>query len=247
MILHDLPPGTTLFRAHTPQWASRPTSGAGAAAKGGRFNREGIEALYLSLEEVTALREYQQTSPFLSPCTMCSYTVTLRRLVDLRQLHQGDSWDELWHDWREDWRHLKFDLHIERLLGCWATWCWPRATRGSCSPARRTTAAPMSSCTWIDSRTAIPSWSTIPTGGCPATNPAGSADNATPSHLSAPCRSKPYPQGIAGTHSLPCGTNRARMGCGLLTESLPADADAGDSLLHHESLRWPTNAQNPCN
>ena len=81
--------------------------------QGGRFNREGIEALYLSLEEVTALREYQQTSPFLSPCTMCSYTVTLRRLVDLRQLHQGDSWDELWHDWREDWRHLKFDLHIE--------------------------------------------------------------------------------------------------------------------------------------
>ena len=63
MILHDLPPGTTLFRAHTPQWASRPTSGAGAAAKGGRFNREGIEALYLSLEELTALREYQQTSP----------------------------------------------------------------------------------------------------------------------------------------------------------------------------------------
>ena len=35
------------------------------------------------------------------------------------------------------------------------------------------------------------------------------------------------------------------MGCGLLTESLPADADAGDSLLHHESLRWPTNTQNP--
>ena len=31
MILHDLPPGTTLFRVHTPQWASRPTSGAGAA------------------------------------------------------------------------------------------------------------------------------------------------------------------------------------------------------------------------
>ena len=114
-------------------------------------------------------------------------------------------------------------------------------------PARRTTAAPMSSCTWIDSRTAIPSWSMIPTGDCPATNPAGSADNATPSHLPAPCRSGPYPQGIAGTHSLPCGTNRARMGCGLLTDSLPADADAGDSPLHRESLPWPTNAQNPCN
>ncbi len=33
MIISDLPPGTTLFRAHTPQWASRPTSGAGAAGR----------------------------------------------------------------------------------------------------------------------------------------------------------------------------------------------------------------------
>ncbi|WP_265645381.1 RES domain-containing protein [Verminephrobacter aporrectodeae] len=70
MILADLPAGTTLFRAHAPQWASRPTSGAGAAAKGGRFNREGVEALYLSLDEITALREYQQTSSFLPPCTI---------------------------------------------------------------------------------------------------------------------------------------------------------------------------------
>jgi RES domain-containing protein len=113
MILCDLPAGTTLFRAHTPQWASRPRSGAGAAARGGRFNREGVAALYLSLEELTALREYQQTSPFLPPCTMCSYSVSLHRLVDLRQLEAGEPWDELWHDWREDWRHLKFDLHIE--------------------------------------------------------------------------------------------------------------------------------------
>src|SRR3546814_6317717 len=90
MILWDLPPGSTLFRAHTPQWASDPLSGAGAAAKGGRFNREGVEALYLSLDEVTALREYQQTSPFLPPCTMTSYTATLTGLVDLRQLHSGD-------------------------------------------------------------------------------------------------------------------------------------------------------------
>ncbi|MBV2150074.1 RES family NAD+ phosphorylase [Sphingobium sp. AS12] len=113
MILWALPLGTTLYRAHTPQWASRPLSGAGAAAKGGRFNREGVEALYLSLDDVTALREYQQTSPFLPPCTMVSYAATLTRLVDLRQLHRGAPWDDLWHDWREDWRHLKFDQHIE--------------------------------------------------------------------------------------------------------------------------------------
>lgn len=113
MILLDLPSGTTLFRAHAPQWASRPTSGAGAAMRGGRFNREGIEALYLSLEELTALREYQQTSRFLPPCTMCSYSVALRNLVDLRSLHLGPPWDDLWQDWREDWRHLKFERHIE--------------------------------------------------------------------------------------------------------------------------------------
>ena len=58
MILTDLPKGTTLYRAHTPRWADRPMSGAGAALKGGRFNREGVEALYLSLEELTALRSW---------------------------------------------------------------------------------------------------------------------------------------------------------------------------------------------
>jgi RES domain-containing protein len=113
MIFEDLPAGFTLFRAHTPEWASKPLSGAGAAARGGHFNREGVAALYFSLEEVTALREYQQTSPLLPPCTMCAYTVSLQGLVDLRQLHRGDPWHDLWHDWREDWRHLKFDLHIE--------------------------------------------------------------------------------------------------------------------------------------
>ncbi|WP_200964586.1 RES family NAD+ phosphorylase [Bosea sp. Root483D1] len=83
MILKDFPAGTLVYRAHTPEWATRPTSGAGAALKGGRFNRERVEALYLALDEVTALREYQQTSPFLPPCTICSYT--LENLVDLRR------------------------------------------------------------------------------------------------------------------------------------------------------------------
>ena len=99
MILEHFTAGTLLYRAHTPEWAGRPTSGAGAARKGGRFNREGVEALYLALDDATALREYQQTSPFLPPCTICSYTVALRNLVDLRQLSHGDPWDDLWHSW----------------------------------------------------------------------------------------------------------------------------------------------------
>ena len=49
----------------------------------------------------------------LPPCTMCSYTVSLRGLVDLWQRHRGEPRDALWHDWRADWRRLKFERHIE--------------------------------------------------------------------------------------------------------------------------------------
>lgn len=113
MILIDLAPGTVLYRAHVPRWAVSPTSGAGAAKAGGRFNRKGVEALYLALEDVTALREYQQTSPLLPPCTICAYTASVNGIVDLRQLHHGAPWDDLWHDWSSDWRQLAFDLHVE--------------------------------------------------------------------------------------------------------------------------------------
>ena len=41
----------------TPKWAFLPASGAGAAIDGGRFNRPGIEALYLSRSAQTALED----------------------------------------------------------------------------------------------------------------------------------------------------------------------------------------------
>jgi RES domain-containing protein len=37
------------YRGHDPRWAWSPTSGEGAAAKGGRFNPVGTPALYLAL------------------------------------------------------------------------------------------------------------------------------------------------------------------------------------------------------
>ncbi len=49
MILTELGP-VTAYRMHTPRWATAPTSGAGAAAHGGRANRPGVSALYLALE-----------------------------------------------------------------------------------------------------------------------------------------------------------------------------------------------------
>lgn len=62
------------YRLHTPKWAITPTSGTGAATQGGRANRKGLEALYLSLEPATAVAEFQQRSPFLPPGLLVSYS-----------------------------------------------------------------------------------------------------------------------------------------------------------------------------
>jgi len=48
------------YRVISPAYAGLPLSGMGAARRGGRFNRPGQEALYLSLDEATALAEYRQ-------------------------------------------------------------------------------------------------------------------------------------------------------------------------------------------
>jgi RES domain-containing protein len=62
-----LGPDEVFYRYLTPKWAFVPTSGAGAALDGGRFNRPGVEALYLSRAPQTALEEYRQGA--LITCT----------------------------------------------------------------------------------------------------------------------------------------------------------------------------------
>ena len=81
MILRPFP-AAALYRVLSPRWAYLPTSGAGAASQGGRLNRKGVDALYLSLEAETALAEYQQTSTLLPPGTIASYQVELSQIVD---------------------------------------------------------------------------------------------------------------------------------------------------------------------
>ncbi|MBX3726172.1 MAG: RES domain-containing protein [Xanthomonadales bacterium] len=71
------------YRAHAPEWASQPLSGAGAAKVGGRLNRKGMPRLYLSDSIETAIPEYQQFSPLIPPLTLVTYEVvrgTRRRL-----------------------------------------------------------------------------------------------------------------------------------------------------------------------
>ena len=112
MILNGLGP-VTAYRMHAPRWAAAPTSGAGAAAHGGRANRPGIQALYLALEPETALREYQQLSPLMPPGTLVSYTVRVGTVVDFRAGYSAAHWPSLWEEFYCDWRELWFRHRVE--------------------------------------------------------------------------------------------------------------------------------------
>jgi RES domain-containing protein len=72
------------FRAHDPGWAFAPLSGAGAAQRGGRFNREGKAALYLTLKPETAIAECGQGFAHrMPPITLCDYDVDCEPVADL--------------------------------------------------------------------------------------------------------------------------------------------------------------------
>lgn len=94
------------YRAHDPQWAWSPTSGAGAAVAGGRFNWPGLETLYLATRLETAVKE--TTHGFaqrLNPLTLCEYDVDCEDIADLRLAQEldleGVSFDALACPWSE--------------------------------------------------------------------------------------------------------------------------------------------------
>ena len=103
----------TAYRMHTPRWARSPTSGAGAATHGGRANRAGINALYLSKDAQTAINEYQQLSSLMPPGTLVCYELNIGPVLDFTHGYQWGEWDELWEDFFCDWRSLWFDKRIE--------------------------------------------------------------------------------------------------------------------------------------
>lgn len=72
------------FRAHDPNWAWSPLSGAGAALKGRRFNWPGLETLHLSLSFTTVFREVSGGFAHrLTPYVLCSYDVDCDDIADL--------------------------------------------------------------------------------------------------------------------------------------------------------------------
>lgn len=103
---------TVAYRVHDPKWAYAPTSGAGAGTHGGRANRPGVNALYLSLELETALKEYKQLDTLLPPALMVSYCLKAAPVVDFRGGFTNE-WDPLWQDFYCNWRRMRFYEDIE--------------------------------------------------------------------------------------------------------------------------------------
>jgi RES domain-containing protein len=102
----SLGPDAVFYRYLTPKWAFLPLSGTGAAVDGGRFNRIGVEALYLSLAPQTALEEYRQGSSLIPPATLASYLATLSNVVDLSDGYDPALWPDEWAGWDCPWRKI---------------------------------------------------------------------------------------------------------------------------------------------
>lgn len=96
------------FRLLTPRWAHAPCSGEGAAITGGRYNRPGRRALYLSEDLPTAWAEYQQAGYLPRPGTVAVFEVRAEQIADLSDAKRlealGVTGDELRCAWRHIWR-----------------------------------------------------------------------------------------------------------------------------------------------
>lgn len=84
----------TAFRAHNPLWSHSPVSGDGAARHGGRFNRLGQPALYLSVRYETAVLEASQGFRHkMQPLTIVQYDVDCDDIVDLTDPAERRAWN----------------------------------------------------------------------------------------------------------------------------------------------------------
>ncbi|MGH7083873.1 MAG: RES family NAD+ phosphorylase [Acetobacteraceae bacterium] len=99
-------PGAIFHRFHSPNWAHLPTSSAGSAMNGGRFNRPGVEALYLSIEPETALAEYRQGATITPPGTLVAYRVDVDGVVDFSGSYDPAIWPNEWAEAGCDWKYI---------------------------------------------------------------------------------------------------------------------------------------------
>lgn len=101
------PPVGRFWRIVSPRWISDPLSGAGAARHGGRWNRPGQPALYLSVEVETAFAEYQQEIG-TRPGTFIAYDVTGALVHDLTDAATRDDMGVSEASMLNPWKQIAF-------------------------------------------------------------------------------------------------------------------------------------------
>jgi RES domain-containing protein len=102
-----LGPDEVFYRFLTPKWSHLPSSGAGAAQNGGRFNRPGVEAVYLAREVETALAEYRQDSAIVPPGTLVAYRLSVDEVVDFSAGYDPlAGWTPLFAQWACEWKAI---------------------------------------------------------------------------------------------------------------------------------------------
>jgi RES domain-containing protein len=113
-----------LYRALNPIYAREPLSGRGAALHGGRFNRQGVPALYTSLSVMTALREANQVGT-LQPILLVSYEADIERVFDSRDeaalaaenMDAAGLADATWRDQMKANGEARTQAFARRLIG----------------------------------------------------------------------------------------------------------------------------------
>jgi len=113
MIECAIDPDRPFYRMLNPRWTFKPLSGEGAAKRGGRFNRPGVEALYLAFDEQTAIAEYQQDDTLLPPGTLVAHQITVDNIVDFRNGPTDVKWDAIWSKYDCRWKYHAFYENID--------------------------------------------------------------------------------------------------------------------------------------
>lgn len=129
------------YRTLSLTYYRTPLSSKGARLFSGRFNRLGVSALYLSLEQETALAEYHRLGP-KRPCVLITAELTVRNLIDLTGDLSGLGSD--WQDWDCDWEVARDRYSAGDTAADCASWrCGDHAIAANCAgvvfPSRQRT------------------------------------------------------------------------------------------------------------
>ena len=103
------------FRAHHPKWSYAPTSGEGARLYGGRFNKRGQEALYLSLTYEGAYHEAAGGGTMPSPMTLVSYLLDVEPLLDTFDEEAASLYDLLQDQLGGHYNHQRYHESFKNL------------------------------------------------------------------------------------------------------------------------------------